>query len=118
MHEIGLCQELVLAAHRRAAGRTVRGVRVQVGVLHRVDAPSMDQAFELLTHGTELEGARLDMVTVPATVRCAACGVCSATSDPLPACPACGALDPQMTGGDELMLESIELAPASSGSTV
>lgn len=112
MHEIGLCQELVAAARRRAAGRPVNTVRVRVGVLHRVDEPSMDQAFEMLTCDTELAGARLETVVIPVSITCASCSRVSSAHGALPACPACGALDPAISGGDELMLESIEMRAA------
>ncbi|MBA2488258.1 MAG: hydrogenase maturation nickel metallochaperone HypA [Chloroflexi bacterium] len=119
MHELGICQELVEAALRRSAGRPVTGVRIRVGSLHRVDGPSMAQAFELLTEGTELEGADLDLVVVPAQATCGSCGRTTPSDGPQQACPGCGALDPRLSGGDDLLLESIRLAPAmAAGSAV
>lgn len=116
MHEIGICQELVHAALRRSAGRPVTRVRVRVGALHRVDGPSMEQAFELLTEGTELAGADLDLVVVSAQATCSACGQTTESKAPLQACPHCGTLDPRLTGGDDLVLESIQLAVVPAGS--
>jgi len=112
MHEIGLAEDLAAAALRRAAGRRVVRARVHVGARHRVDPESMAQAFTMVTQGTELEGATLDMVVVPARNTCHACGRVTEAADMLMACPHCGGLDLAFAGGDELMLESIELAPS------
>lgn len=111
MHEIGLAEDLAAAALRRAAGRRVVRARVHVGTRHRVDRGSMEQAFTMVTQGTELEGASLDMVLVQTRTTCRACGRTSEADDVLLACPTCGGLDVTFAGGDELMLESIELAP-------
>lgn len=110
MHEIGLAEDLAAAARRRAAGRPVARVRVHVGTQHRVDQPSMDQAFALVTQGTELEGADLDLVLIQAKNSCRSCGQETLADEALPACPACGGVDVELAGGDELLLESIQLA--------
>ena len=113
MHELGLCEGILEAVERRAAGRRVAGVRLRVGTLHRVVEPALDQAFALVAGGTVAEGASVELVVVPVRVACAACGEVT-EADHLPdACPACGATGPDVSGGDELVLESIKLqAPA------
>jgi hydrogenase nickel incorporation protein HypA/HybF len=113
VHELGLCEGIVAAVERRAAGRRVARVRVRVGTLHRVVAPALDQAFALVAEGTVAEGAALDLVVEPVRASCAACGEERQVDEPPPACPACGAPDPAWSGGDQLVLESIQLlAPA------
>ena len=112
MHEFGLCEPIVAAVERRAAGRRVERVRVRVGALHRVAGPSMDQAFALAAEGTVADGAEMDLVIIPLSVSCAACGQAGTSDDPLSLCPVCGSADIEMSGGDDLVLESIQLAPA------
>lgn len=77
MHEIGLCEGIIDAVERRAAGRRVIAVRVRAGESLMVAEPALDQAFTLLSEGTVAEGARVEVVQVV---------------------------------GDELTLESIEVA--------
>jgi len=81
--------------------------------MHRIVPEAMDQAFELVSMGTEAEGAGLDLVLVPITVACRVpgCGRVTESEEPLATCPACGGADLDLEGGDELLLESIELAP-------
>jgi len=64
MHEVGLCEGIVDAALRRAAGRRPVRVRVRVGGHHAADREALEQAFQVLTMETELAGATLDVVPV------------------------------------------------------
>jgi hydrogenase nickel incorporation protein HypA/HybF len=111
VHELGMCEAILDAVERRAAGRRVARVKVRVGALHRVVEPALDQAFALVSAGTVAAGAAVDLVVVPARARCAACGHEAETGDPLAACAACGG-EVDLAGGDELVLESIQLANA------
>ena len=109
MHELGLCESFLEAVERRAAGRPVIGIRVRVGALHRVVDGAFAQAFALVSEGTVADGATVEVVTVPARLTCVDCGATSEAAAPLPVCPTCGAPDPALAGGDELVLESIRL---------
>ena len=109
MHELGLCEGVLEAVERRAAGRRVTRVRVRVGAQHRVVPSAFDQSFALVSQGTVADGAAVDLVVVPVTVTCLDCGHKAEADDPLAACPACGALDLETEGGDELILEAIHL---------
>ena len=64
MHEIGLCEAIIDAVERRAAGRRVLAVRVRAGDDLMVVEPALDQAFALVAEGTVAEGARMEMVPV------------------------------------------------------
>jgi hydrogenase nickel incorporation protein HypA/HybF len=110
LHEFGLAEGIVDAVRRRAGGRPVRLVRLRAGVRHAIDPSSMAQAFAALARGTEAEGATLDLVTVPARLRCGACGRSTPIFDVLARCPACDAEAVNVVGGDELVLESLTYA--------
>jgi hydrogenase nickel incorporation protein HypA/HybF len=110
MHELGLCEAIVEAVERRAAGRRVTGVRVRAGALHRVVEPALEQAFPLAAAGTVAEGAQVDLVIVPLRVACRDCGQQEETADPLAACAACGGVDLDVSGGEEFVLESVRYA--------
>jgi hydrogenase nickel incorporation protein HypA/HybF len=109
VHELGLCEGIVEAVERRAAGRRVTGVRVRVGALHRVSGPAFDQAFSMVSMGTVAEDAEVDLVVVPVGIACRACGRLSESEDAHAACPGCGSPDVEVSGGDELTLESIRV---------
>ena len=84
-------------------------VELKVGHLRQVVPSALEFAFELVTQGTVAEGAELVMEEVPATVRCGACG---AESNPAAfplVCGVCGGFDVEVTGGEELLVDSLEI---------
>lgn len=109
MHEVSLGEAILDAVERRAAGRKVTRVKVRVGTLHRVVGPALDQGFAMVSQGSVAEGAELEMVVVPMTVTCRACGEHHHDDDMQFVCMACGSGDVSVEGGEELMLEALEL---------
>ena len=114
MHEFGLCEDILGAVERRAAGRRVTGVRVRVGAAHRVSEAALAQAFELVAAGTVAAGATLDVVPVLMHVTCRSCGAQAESEDAFGRCSACEGTDLDVRGGDELLLESIQIAASDS----
>ncbi|MBF8187996.1 hydrogenase maturation nickel metallochaperone HypA [Nonomuraea sp. K274] len=107
MHEIGMCEGLVELIEQQAGGRRVTGARVRVGVRHAVVDDAFGQAFTLATTGTAAQDAVVELVITPMTVGCRACGSRSTSMDVLAACPRCGDEGIDLSGGDELVLESV-----------
>jgi Zn finger protein HypA/HybF involved in hydrogenase expression len=64
VHEFGLCESILDAVERRAAGRPVTRVSIRCGVFNRVDGPSMRQAFALVADGSVAADAALDLTVV------------------------------------------------------
>jgi len=117
LHEYGLCEGVLDAVRRRAAGRKVARIRVRFGVRHAVDEESLAQAFIFVAEGTEAAGAAVELVTVPANISCRDCGFSTETTDVLAVCPRCGGDNVEITGGEEMVLESVtyEPVPAETG---
>ncbi|KAB8191544.1 hydrogenase maturation nickel metallochaperone HypA [Nonomuraea phyllanthi] len=107
MHEIGMCEGLVELIRERAGGRRVTSARVRVGARHAVVDDAFGQAFTMAAAGTPAQDAELELVITPMTVRCDTCGSNSESVDALAVCPVCGADDVDVSGGDELVLESV-----------
>lgn len=111
MHELGLCEAIVGAVEKRAGERPVARVRVLVGSLHHVHPDAFEQSFAVAAAGGVAADAAADLVLIPAQGRCRACEGVFDTQDVALACPRCGGVEIDMTGGDELVLESIEYRP-------
>lgn len=111
MHEYGLAEGVLASVRQRAGGRKVAGLRVRFGVRHAVDEESLAQAFSFVAEGTEAAGAAVQLVTVPATLTCQDCGFSGDTTDVLAVCPRCAGENVDITGGDEMTLESITYEP-------
>ena len=109
MHELSIAEALVEIAERHARGRPVLKVEVAVGHLRQVVPPALEFAWELVARGTALEGAELELREVPAAGSCRSCGA----DTPLPRfplqCPTCGGFDVEVTRGEELLVEALEL---------
>jgi D-sedoheptulose 7-phosphate isomerase len=110
MHEFGLCEGVLDAVRKHAAGRQVAAIRVRCGVRHAVDAASMALAFSVVAAGTEAAAATVEVVTVPATITCRECGATSESTDLIPVCGRCESVNVKLDGGDELVLESVRYA--------
>lgn len=64
MRELSVAQAIVDVVHRHAAGRTVVCVEIRVGEGRDVIPETLDFAFSLLTEGTALDGAELQIAQV------------------------------------------------------
>ncbi|CAN5142490.1 hydrogenase maturation nickel metallochaperone HypA [soil metagenome] len=112
MHELSLAVQLVEtaeeAAHAASAIR-VTTVVLRLGALAGVHEEALRFAFDVVTAGTLLAGARLDIVVVPVTVHCQQCGVVELASVQQFRCSRCETPTADVRSGRELELESIEV---------
>lgn len=109
MHEMSITQSIVDAVCERAAGRRVRRVSVQVGALCAVVPDSMQFCFELVTEGTVMENARLDIDQPPGLAHCHSCGSEFELRDLILLCP-CGSAEVEILAGRELRIMSMEVS--------
>ena len=109
MHELSIAEAVVDIAVRHAEGRPVEVVELKVGHLRQVVPSALEFAFELVAEGTVLQGAELRMETVPATGLCRTCGAQTPLPDFPLCCRHCGGFDVEVTSGEELLVDSLEL---------
>ena len=113
MHELAIAESLVtIACEHAAPGRRVTSVGVRVGALRQVVPSSLAFGFELLAAGTPVEGAELELEAVPAAVRCRACGQETEQAGFPLQCGGCGGFDVEVTRGEELQVEWVEIDDA------
>ena len=111
MHEAGIAEYLVEVAEqhlRRVPHGPVRRLLVRIGEMAGVNPDSLDFAFECLSKGTGVEGARLEIERVPLAVDCDACGRRTPVEDYVFRCGACGAETVRVATGRELEFVSID----------
>jgi hydrogenase nickel incorporation protein HypA/HybF len=112
MHEFSIANALLQIALRNAQGRRVARVEVTVGHLRQVVPSSLEFAFEVCARGTAAEGAQLVLSEVPVSARCRGCGARTELTGFPWACRACESADVELTGGEELQVEALELEVA------
>ena len=124
MHELSLATAIVQLVERHAAERRVEVVNVRVGMLRQVVPRSLEFHFEFAARGSVCEGARLDQELISALLHCEDCG---REWDPAPdpaetagelivafRCPACRSARFEVARGEELEVDSIEVAAEAS----
>jgi hydrogenase nickel incorporation protein HypA/HybF len=112
VHELGLCEAIVHRVEERAGDRPVARVRVRVGRLHHVHADAFEQSFMIAAAGGVAQAAVAELVLLPVRALCVSCGEEMESDEQVLACASCGSIEVELTGGDELMLESIEYVGA------
>jgi hydrogenase nickel incorporation protein HypA/HybF len=109
MHELSIASAVLAIVERHADGRRVERVELRVGHLRQVVPSALEFAWQLVAEDTVAAGAQLVMEEVPATVRCERCASESALVEFPARCASCGSLDCEVTGGEELHVEALEL---------
>ena len=109
MHELAIAGHVVDIAARHADGRTVTKVFLKVGHLRQVVPSALSFSFDLVAQGTTVEGAEIVLEEVLAAGRCGDCGTESVLKNFPLLCEACGGSNLQITRGEELYVESLEM---------
>ncbi|MGB9183290.1 MAG: hydrogenase maturation nickel metallochaperone HypA [Solirubrobacteraceae bacterium] len=109
MHELSVATAVLGTALKHADGRRVTVVSVRVGRLRQVVPDSLRFYFEIVARDSDCEQATLELVEIPARLRCRACQ--REWSPELPAfrCPDCGSTDVSVDAGQELEVDYIEV---------
>lgn len=113
MHELSIVQALLeqVQDELRRAGTIGRVVRIElvIGRLSGVSVDAIRFGFQVLAPDTPLEGAELAIAQPQAASVCGACGQTTLLDELTLECPACGSRQTTITGGRELLLQSIEV---------
>jgi hydrogenase nickel incorporation protein HypA/HybF len=109
MHELAVTQGVVDAVVERTGTTPVTAVRLRVGRLSGVVPDALRFCFELVTAGTPLEGAALEIEEPEGRARCRTCGAEFALAGPVLLCD-CGSADVEVLAGRELAVASVVLA--------
>ena len=108
MHELGIAMRVIDLAVESSAGGRVSRIVLEVGKLATVLPDALRFCFAAAAEGTAAEGAQLDIVEVPGTARCRACGGSVELSRPFGRC-SCGNSDLEWLSGDELRIREMEV---------
>lgn len=108
MHEMAITQSVVQAVSDRMGDAQVRRIRLEIGTLSGVVADSVRFCFEVVTAGTTLEGASLEIVQPTGKARCRDCGAEFALTDLLVLCE-CGSANRELLAGEELKIREVEV---------
>jgi hydrogenase nickel incorporation protein HypA/HybF len=111
MHELSIAQslfDLVGEEGQRHGLENITVIKIQVGSLAGVVPEALAFCFEMLSRGTPLEAARLDIETVSVRALCNHCAQVFTIADKIFLCPQCQEPGVELLSGRELTLVSIE----------
>lgn len=112
MHELSIAMGILDIAEEEAGRRGARvcAVHVKLGVLSGVVEAALQSSYEMAAHGTELEGSRLLIQSVPAVVFCPRCREQRTLSSIQSfCCPECGTATSEVLHGKELEVVALEI---------
>jgi hydrogenase nickel incorporation protein HypA/HybF len=113
MHELAVCQSILAQAAAIAAANNadrVQLITLRIGRLAGIEPELLRAAFPLVAHGTCCEAATLRIETVAVDVECRLCGTTRDVAPNRLLCGSCGTWRVTLRGGNEMRLESLELA--------
>lgn len=108
MHELAITESVVESVTARLPGRRVTCVRLEIGALSGVVADSVRFCFDIVTEGTNLEGARLEISQPPAVCHCRVCGADFEPDARFAICR-CGSAEVTVLTGQDLKITSVQV---------
>jgi hydrogenase nickel incorporation protein HypA/HybF len=113
MHELSVCQQMLLQVTRIASehrAERVERIVIAAGPLCGVEPHLLKQAFSLARIGTVAAKATLVIEQNPVRIRCRDCLREHETPPNRLLCPECGTWQVDVTEGEHLLLKRVELA--------
>jgi hydrogenase nickel incorporation protein HypA/HybF len=113
MHELSVCLSLIEQIQRVAeenGAQSVTRIELSIGPLSGVEPELLRNAYPLAVAGTIAGDAELIITISEIRVTCNECGAESAASVNRLVCGECGNYRTEVTSGDELILQRLELA--------
>lgn len=112
MHELSVTQgilQIVEAEAKKNNVNKVLSVTLKVGQLSGVMPQLIQDYFDLMTMGTVVEGAKLIIDRVPATIQCLECNEVSPIDRMRLRCPKCNGIEVKIVTGKEFHIECMEV---------
>ena len=112
MHEMSIAQsliEIIQDEMEKHGASVLRSVRLHIGQMSAVVPEALSFCFQVITEGTALEGARLDMEVIPLKGSCRKCGSEFEIKDYAFVCPICAGTEIDSIAGQDLSIVELEV---------
>ena len=112
MHEMSIAQSLVDILKEEMVkhdARVLKSVRLHIGQLSAIVPEALSFCFQVITEGTEMEGAQLHMEIIPLKGICKSCHNGFEIEDYAFECPHCKGTDIETVAGQDLAIVEMEV---------
>ena len=112
MHEMSIAQsvvEIIREEMQKCNATVLKSVRLNIGKMSAIVPEAFSFCFQVITDGTEIEGARLIMDVIPLRGYCHRCENEFEIVDYAFACPSCGDTGIDTIAGRELSIVEMEV---------
>jgi hydrogenase nickel insertion protein HypA len=101
----------ILASMESAGAVRVASVHLELGSSEHFTEEAVHQYFQVLTHGTPIEGAALTLSWLPATYQCLSCQQRFESISTTGTCPHCGDVALEVAHQDGCNVRAIDVLP-------
>lgn len=111
MHEMSIAENLFkIVDQQRILNnlKRVEKINLKIGKLTTIIPSCLEFSFQIISKGTPLEDAKLQMEIIPFRIKCKECSEENEISDFFLFCPSCKSTNIEIISGRELFIESIE----------
>lgn len=112
MHEMSLCEGVLQVLETEASRQQfqqVKTVWLEIGTLSGVEIEAMRFCFDVVIRNSLADGAKLEIIEVPAQAWCLNCSQTVTVQQRYDACPHCGSYQLQVTQGEEMRIKELEV---------
>lgn len=112
MHEASIAENIFNIVKEQAEQgqhKAITRIHIKVGKLTALVPDCLDFAFKAIARGSPLENTELAIQEVNAQGTCLECGATFNVDMFLSVCEACGSTRVHITGGEELVVESMDI---------
>ena len=107
MHEMSIAQSLFDILREEMVknnAKTLRSVKLRIGELSAIVPDSLSFCFQVMTQGTDMEGAELIMDIIPLEGMCNSCGKSFEIKGYAFKCPHCEGTEIETVSGQDLSI--------------
>jgi hydrogenase nickel incorporation protein HypA/HybF len=112
MHEMSIAQSLITILEEemeKHGAKSLKSVHLHIGQMSAIVPDALSFCFDVITEGTSLEGARLDMEIIPLRALCLECGDEFEVKDYVFLCPGCASTRVESISGQDLSIVEMEV---------
>lgn len=110
MHELAIVEallETIVPKAKENGAKKILEVNFSIGEMSGIVPSCIHEYFALASKGTIAEGARINLKTVPARIRCESCGYTGVPDKEHYCCPECKSLSFRLISGREYFIDSL-----------